>query len=813
MAAVAIENSNSGSGFPFPDEFAPPKKKAKDEYGLQAARAMYFSRNRYGFNLYSQVDSQITALIELAQGRMSTDNLRTIFGYGGSDPETSKDDTTLAFVDIQTINLATKYVNRTVAKLQRYKYKIGLSAADPISVDEAKEHDAKVKTYYQLKGFYETMGQQAQQFFEDLAIDQMPEYPEELLFNMQVNPKIRKIMDGEKTIQVVNTVINDMGQILREVDWDQVVVGRSHIHAYLDENKMPKAQRINPKFWGGSYVDNEDFRKQEYSFFIEFITKNQFKKEAEGKLSVEEINTVLKSNAHPNIGANYGTIAAYGDNWDGLEYIPVMRFYFLSNDNKAYATWKSPNTGNFMMDERHYNYKPRGEKEESDVIRNTYTTVYGGTWVVDSPTVYNYGPKDIPRSNLVDTRLPIITFAANMKDGRYVSMLSQMIEPLTMFNVAWNKVKEALAKGRLGLLKVNFTAFENIALGKGGQQWTPRQAVDFLFKTNIAVAREITNMHGQKTSDPVAFESMGITIADYFNTMQQCIMILNDLSSSAVTESNDMPDRLTTKTMMANVESSNDGIEYLVNAHTQMYYQATHMLLLLTQEAKRNKAAIKGMIPALGKSTTEFFEVPDELPYVDYGLTMEREATEEEWAEFYAEVAQALANKQINASDSAYIREFGNMTMARYILAQREMLNEKKMAKQIQEEREFQKEIATMSSDAKLQAEMQIMAEQDRMAKENMQLQAKIDEYLMRAKADLDGELNNTQLMVQERIKKQEGVMSVLKESLRSKSEDNKSATKSATDLATTNIQAQASTLQKAMDIKAKPKPTTAKKK
>lgn len=768
-----LNYARSGEGqYPFPDEFAPPRKKAKNDYGLQSAKAMYYSKNRMGYSVFTQDGRDDLALVELAQGRASMQNIRRMFGFYSEDGTTNQDDDSLAYIDIQNINLATKYVNRAVAKLQKYKYKIGLSAVDPISIEEAKEYDARIKAFYALKDHYETIGVRAQDFYKEINVEVLPEFQEELLFNLSVNQKIRKIIDGEKTIQLVNSTINDVGQLQRQTDWDFVVRGHGHIHAYHDDNGMPRNEYIEPRFWGSSYCKNEDFRDAEYQFFIDFITMNRFKQEAQGKLTQEEIDRVERQYCWPNTSTNYQVLPSQMGEYDGLRYVPVMRFYFLSNDHTAIATWRN-DEGNLMIDERHYNYQPKeSKKKDLRVIQNVYTTVYGGSWVVDSDIVYNYGPKDIPRSNLVNARLPIISFAPNMKNGRYVSLLAQMIEPLTMINVTWNKIKDILAKGRLGIMTLNLSAFEELALGKGGESWSPRQAIEFLMQTNTAVSR--TNDDPYRTGNTmkaVEFTATGVTLADYFNTMSTCIRMLDDLSGSTLAETNDLPDRLTSKTMMANVAAGSDAIEYLVNAHSQMYFQLSHMNLLLTQAAKRNKVALAGMIPALGRYTTEFFEVPDDLPYCDYGLSMEREATPEEWAEFYGQVAAMVEKGKLNASDSAFLREIPTMTMARFALAHREQINEKKAAKYQQEERNYQMEIAGQAAQQKLEMEMAKMQAEKQAQQELAILQGKIDESLIIRKAELDAEIAGIGQMVQERIKKQEGVDSVIKETLRSQAE------------------------------------------
>lgn len=803
MEMTSIRGAGTGQ-FPFPDEFAPPKKKAQDDYGLQAAKAMYYSKNRMGYSVFTQDGRDDLALVELAQGRASMQNIRRMFGFYTEQGGTNQDDESLAYIDIQVINLATKYVNRAVAKLQKFKYKIGLSAADPISVNEAKEYDAKIKAYYALKEHYETLGLRGQDFFQDINVEVLPEFPEELLFNLSVNQKIKKIIDGEKTLALVNTTINDVSQLIRQVDWDMVVRGHGHIHAYHDDNGMPRNEYIDPRFWGASYTKNEDFKDAEYQFFIDFVTVNQFKKEAENKLTVDEMDRVLRQYSWPNTSTSYHVLPSQISEYDGLRYIPVMRFYFLSNDHRKVASWRN-DKGNLMVEERNWNYNPENsKKKELKVIPNVVTTVYGGSWVVDSDIVYNYGPKDIPRSNLVNARLPIISFAPNMKNGRYVSLLAQMIEPLTMINVTWNKIKDILAKGRLGVMTINLSSFEELALGKGGQSWSARDAVEFLFQTNVAVTRDNDDPYkNNNTRKAIEFTNTGITLADYFNTMSTCIRMLDDLSGSTLAETNDLPDRLTSKTMMANVAAGSDAIEYLVNAHSQIYFQLSHMNLLLTQAAKRNKVALAGMIPALGKYTTEYFEVPDDLPYCDYGLSMEREATPEEWAEFYAQVADMVAKGKLNASDSAFLREIPSMTMARFALANRETINERKMSRMQAQERQFQSQIAQEAAASKLQMDSQMEQQKHENAKELAILQGKIDENLLIREAELKAEMQGVANMVQERIKKQQGIDTVIKEAMRSKAERYKADANERSRVATAAMSARA----KAEQEKKKPAP------
>lgn len=773
---AGVPGYGNASAMPFGDEFAPPKVKESNKYGLQCAKAMYMSQNRYGYRLFNDV-TNYNALMELAQGRQSVEPIYRALGFFNDAGLTQSDNQSLAYIDVQVLNLVTKYINRAVAKMQRTgRYDISFTAVDPLSVNEAKEHNAKIQTLYQMKDWFQNMKLNPQDFFPEFDLSVLPEYPEELLFNLSLNPKIKKIIDAEKTMKLLNNTINDMGQIMRECDWYSAVIGRQHVHCYLDENNIPRAKAINPKFWGGSYVENEDFSKQEYAFFIDFITRNQFKKEAEGLLSKAEMEDIISAHAFPNTAASFGTLPQYYDNYDGLEYIPVMRFYFLSNDNVAWKIWNHQETGNKMFDQTHYNYFPTANSsKDQKVVQNSWTNVYGGTWVIDSETVYNYGRKKMPHTNLVNARLPIITFAPNMKEGRLVSLCSQMVEPANMINVAWNRTKDILAKGRMGPIELNLTAIDNIALGKGGEKWTEKQAIDFFMQSGgIYVTRQTTSPYGQSMGQMIREMNAGITIADYMTTITSSINFMNELSGSSVVESSTLPDRLTTGAMKSNIDASNDAIEYLINGHRQVYKETSHVLMLLAQQAKMDKTKIQGMIPALGTSTTEFFEVPDDIAYCDYGLQMIPEPSEAEWIDFYNDIKEAVKAGRLNASDSAFIREVKSLTMARQIAANREKINEAKAMKMRQQEQQFQVQVGDQAAKAKMDGELQVLEKKKQDDMELMQLQARIDDALMQREAQLNAEVNKTSEMVKAQIARQQGIDSVLKEALRARSEDKK---------------------------------------
>jgi hypothetical protein len=772
------QNYEPIGGDNFPPEYVSPDEKAKPEYGVAYAKAMYATTNRMGAG-YFYDDSDYQALIEVAQGRQSVENIRKLFGF--FDPVNSDlaDDgsANLAYIDIQVLNLAPKYINRAVAKMQKYSYDIAVDAVDPVSVREKDDYATNIQAFYRLKDWITSMGADPKEMFPDLDVESLPKYPDELLYDIATNPKIKKEIAAELSIKLLHS-INGYKQKMREYAGWIVAIGKGHMHFYLDENGIPRIEAINPKYFLGSYVDNESYQDQENSGFFDFLTVNQLRKEmlASG-YSEEEIKTVADRWRTGTIGATSPEMTSNWYMYDGLDRIPVLRFYFISQDNRRYVKMKNKYGSDILL-EKMFNYAPAPEiqehfdKGDRRIIDNTYTTVYGGTWILDTDVVFGYGPKKYPRQKLVEAVLPIISFAPNMKQGRVVSFLSQMIEPLNMINVAWNKIKEIIAKGWMGIRNVNFDKLESVAMGAGGTQWTPRQVYEHLLRTNTLISRNVRNRYDQTDGSPGVFDdASGLQLSDHFTTLTTAINILEQMTSTNVADSISAPDRLSATSVKQSAVTSDTDLEYLYNAHETMYLEGSKMLLLLLQETLRDGNVVSDFVPALGNVNTRVYTAPPYLALCEYGLTLSRQPTAEEWAAFFADVSIALANKEISVADSAFIREINNLKQARQIL----VIRHNQHKRTLREEAQFANDLAIQSNTAAAEAKAKFEADKERnKIQGQMELEAlkgRINLLLIQAEKDREKELIGVENMSDERIKRQEGLDSIIKESMRARAE------------------------------------------
>lgn len=766
--------------YPFPPEIVSPKQKESKAYGLQHVKAQYYTNNRYGFrSIYDNIDYQ--SLIEFSQGRQSVTNIRKLFGYhrDGQRAAASDGPESLAYIDVQVLNLAPKYINRAVAKVMRNNFDISLEAIDLVSRDEKADFAATVQTLYRMKDWVQQMGIPLQAAFPGLDVSSLPKYPDELLYNLTVNPKIRQEIAGEMALKLVFSV-NNFKQKFRETIWDIVVLGKGHLHTYHDRNMVPRVDRINPKYWYGSYIDNDDFEGQDYAGFVECITVNQFLNEAGGMYSQSQLEEIVSTWGVKNSAfQSYlydRTLAEY----DNLTYIPVVRFYFLSQDNQAWVTRPNKHDNDTIID-RPYGWLPDEKVAgryapggDSKIYRGQYTSVYGGTWVIDSDIVYGYGRKPYPRTNMVDLTLPIKTFATNFKDGRAVSFASQIVEPIYMINVAWNKVKAILAKERIGVREIDFTALEEVAMGRNGEAWTPRDVYNFMEMTGTLIKRTNVNQYGQTNGSAINFVNTGVDLASYFNTINTSIQLLEQMTGSAITESSNVPDRLPAAAVEASTLSSDFDMEYLYNAHEYLYKKTAHQMLLLTQESKRQGTVLRGYADALNGMTSGYVDVDESMAYSDFGMMLGRQPGPAEWSEFYMDVREMLKAGFLGASDSAFLREIDNLKQARQMLAIREEQYRRRTAEEAQRNNQMMMEANAQSAELKMQADMALIEREGALKAELLKLEGAIKGQLQAQKSQQDFGTKQYTSQMDRQIERQKGVDEITKTAVRNQADFDK---------------------------------------
>ena len=249
------------------------------------------------------------------------------------------------------------------------------------------------------------------------------------------------------------------------------------------------------------------------------------------------------------------------------------------------------------------------------------------------------------------------------------------------------------------------------------------------------------------------------------------------MTSTPVVESANIPDRLPAKAVNASLMSADIDMEYLYNAHSYLFERATHMQLLLSQEALRNPDTHRYFLPAVGRVNINALR---RLPYCEMGIRLSRQPGPEEWLEFYQDVRIALEAGArglpggIRLSDAMFLREIDNLKQARRIMVIREQQFRRELMEQKQLDNQMAMEANQAAAQAKFQYDTELLKVKGLIDENITQLKGQIELMKQEQKHNLERESQAIGEEMKRLIKDIDGKYSVLKEGLRSQSEDYK---------------------------------------
>lgn len=205
------------------------------------------------------------------------------------------------------------------------------------------------------------------------------------------------------------------------------------------------------------------------------------------------------------------------------------------------------------------------------------------------------------------------------------------------------------------------------------------------------------------------------------------------------------------------------------------------MLLLLTQESLKDPNSQRYFVQALGKVNTSINDISRQVAYSEFGFRLTKKPTQEEWIDFYDHVRLALEAGMkglpggIKFSDAILLREIDNLKQARQMMVIKENQYRREMMEMKQMDNQMAMEANQASAAAKFQADQAILNEQGKIDAYLKELQGKIDMMKQDQKVQLDYQTKRITEDMSRLIKDMEGRYSVLKEGMRSQSEQYKS--------------------------------------
>ena len=743
------------SNLGFPSHLASPQEKASKEYGVQFAYAMlgYYGLDGSSSMFYSR-NLKLQNLYKIAQGQQTTTDIANVMGFTnnslGMGPQN---------VDIKVLNLATKFVNTVVQMIAGRSYIPTTSVVDPLALDTHKNQVYLLEAFYELKSYMDKINLAYDKLFPNIDVSAMPDTLDEALMDANMKFSQRLTMESDSMLMLLTQTANDLQEIRRLVCYDLAVAGLASTYTYADYNGYPRTERIDPRNLLTSSSKDESFKDLSFAGDIRYLSIPDFLALTQDEFTTAEQNEIVEKYA---VSTSYGMYYGSFDNGmtgrgearpiDGQKYIPTLRFEFLTQNRHVYEA-KNNSVGNRIVYEKSSKYKPTQEylekyKGEREFYAMTTAQIYGGYYVIGSGSgfVFDYGLKPSYKEGLVNTSLNYTVFAPNSTFANYSSLLEQMLEPMYMLNIAYNRIKGVVAANRSNALEISLDDLEDITL-TGGGNISVADVLDLFLGKQILLKRSkglATQDIAPSQSAPAIREiSTGLNMGDYLNVMAMCMNQIREITgiNSTVDSSSPIPGQLNGVTQ-AGVQAAQNALGYLYNGDYQIYKGTCYKLLTQAQLSIMGGKTLSGnIVDALGMNTVKFFQSNSKLAWQDLGLIITVEAPEAEWTSLYMSLDKSLANGVLMPSDAVYIRSIKSLKMAEQQFIVRENKRRRERMQEAQANMMAQSKAnqesviaASQARQQELQMEMQmkgqLMAQENQFKLEQIKLQGQIDAML-----------------------------------------------------------------------------------
>ena len=668
------------------------EEKSSSEYGYKAVSNMWstYANSPMGVG-YNSID--YIKNMDLALGRPSQfrENIAKFLGARSNDLLASYG---INSIDPQLVNLCPKFVNHVHGKLMNFNYEIGVDVVDATSVDEKKQLKKELEAYVKYKDFYAGIGVQIDMVRKESGIEELPETQEDIELIMTSTYKHHEAMKAELELKAIHN-LNDWDAIKSKFVWELIVQGQSGIRTFVDEYGTIREEWFPMNRFVSSYSESEDFGKLTHAGIVDYITVDQFYAEAKGNLTEDEIFDVIKSHFTTSMGmASENPTFISPQATGNVKYIKIMRFQFLEEDIENYVK-KQDQFGNWGHEKKKANFRiAPEEKQFYDAgakvhVQTCVKSKYGGTWVIGTKYVYDYGV--IQQGN--DVRLDYHVYAPNMRNGRVVSLVSQIREPLELVSVAWTRYKDVLGKGYNGKLEINIDLLADLSLGKGGTNPNFKHALDLFMINDIVLSKNKRNAHDQNIGKAIEVLNQGLGASDFMNAIDLGISMIRNICGV-----NELSDGSTPKAgtlngvMQMSNQATDNNLQYFYRAYNSVY--------------KRCSLAILGYwksIPSNESWTRE------------YTIGLESATTQEEWQAFYASLDRQtqipLADGGLKFPDFIELHNVKNLKQAELMAKNRCRKNMKEaramQAEQMKQQQEQSMQASDMANKAK-QEQMQL---------------------------------------------------------------------------------------------------------
>ena len=731
-------SSNNSHKKGFPDPLADYSVKQDKSYGLQYAKAMYsqWGQSTDTHSLYGRRNKIFSRSRDYANGTQDT----TIYKQLLNSLSPEKGDGSLLNLDYTPVPILPKFVKIVLNKILSRDPYPNLESTDPVSSSEKNKKKDRIKMQVQARKELQSLKEQAGVVL-DMDPDSIPETMEEAEMFMDTNIKTDAEVAAQLATSLTLNWANFNDNTFRRAVMDIVSLGMAVVKRNNDPNKGIDIEYVDPATFLHSYTEDPNFSDLVYAGHIKRIPIQELKRIAGDQLTEEEYKEIANKvkDKYSNDASRYNS-SHYDDRYMRTIYgydeymVELMDFEFISVDCMHFEEKESRfgNTGFYF---KGMDFKPKakgvfGRKPH----RMDIACVYGGTFIIGTDKIFDYGKKKNVPKNIHDLSRADLSYSVTATNFRRM-MPKSLVESCTgfadMLQLTHLKIQQAVAKAKPDGLVIDIEGLENVQLGKGGEL-QPLEIHDIYEQTGVFYYRS-KNPEGGFQNPPVR------EIGNAIRNIQELVALYNHYlqlirDTSGINES---MDGTTPKgDMLVGVQQNailqgNNAIYDITNASMLLYKKVCKDVVKCVQIIPQDSVLYKVYENAIGETNMGVMNSFKNLSMYNFGVQVVKEMEDKDKEFLEQNIQMSIQQGSIDLEDAMAVRSLKDVNQAERLLVIRRKKRMKEQQLAAAQNSEAQAMQAQQAAQVASQAKQQEMQMESQFKQQELQLKAQLDMQIL----------------------------------------------------------------------------------
>lgn len=651
--------------FTFPDLAATKAKKKSKKYILDYAKAIWWNEYQ-GVDFYStERRNRFIENKNWATGQENIDYLHQCIATG--DNSYSQINWNIANPIVTLVN---DFVNRTVSR----DYDLSCEALDITSKGIYDKELAKRKGKLRLKKDAEEFEQVGITVISEEEKQTVPDTIEEIEMDMELNYKVPVEEAYEAALQFVWQNNRDL-EVRRSIAFNQITNQIAATRTDYDEFGNPTIRAVDIPNFIYSYFKNEDASDWRYFGEVQELELSEVMKETNGKINKEEIFKIAYYNQGKwgNRSWGFGKYHEFRQNvgWDDIKELKILVLDFIFRSADKFK-WRKKATGkgstyNFQMVDEEYD--PKGKHKVEEVIDKTVETIYGGKWIVDTDTLYDYGMKTNLLRRKIDglyeskVKPPYRVYAPNILDMNTRSKVEQM-RPIAEFMMLIDlKRQQLINESRPPGLAINSDALQGAGMAYDGYDEIEAQK---MFDETGTMYYSLKDEAGQPINDPQPVRELANGLPRDILVLQQMydygLQKMYEITGFNQTTSIDKDAAVGIEKIKE--KAHQNSIKHLTDAYTSLVEATSENIVIMVRDSIAMKTGMgKAYSKAIGKERVSIIEMTKDLSLAEIGVKVSYRPTDLEMEQLERDLGIALDRNQISIDMAMVVRRIAKQSI------------------------------------------------------------------------------------------------------------------------------------------------------